>query len=244
MSSTGDAAEQVMRISLQGVEVAAKISGTGAERLALLIAASLRGQKKSKGRTRLVNMLRSEKPLKVFSIRDSELRTFCEQTKNYGVLYCVLKDRDANDGLTDILVKAEDAPKINRIFERFQLTCVTAEDRESGIYRTDIPPENDPNRKEREAEAFLDALLGKPHKSVQDDPKPARTARSHPSEPISGITRASAAFSDEFERPSVRKQLAVLLAEQQSEMSPSQPARDWEAVYRAHTTLDGGISHE
>lgn len=36
----------------------------------------------------------------------------------------MLKDRDATDGLTDIMARAEDASKINRIIERFGLATV------------------------------------------------------------------------------------------------------------------------
>ena len=35
-----------------------------------------------------------------------DLKKFCQEAKKYGVLYCVLKDRDATDGITDILVRA------------------------------------------------------------------------------------------------------------------------------------------
>ena len=71
MNTAGDAAEQIVRMSLNGVEVAAKITGTGAKELAMMIYAILKGQKKTKGKTRLTSMLRSEKPLKVFAVKDS-----------------------------------------------------------------------------------------------------------------------------------------------------------------------------
>ena len=89
-----------------------------------MIYAILREQKKTAGKARLTNMLRSGKELKVFAIRDSDLQLFCREAKKYGVLYCVLKDRDATDGLTDIMARAEDASKINRIIERFGLATV------------------------------------------------------------------------------------------------------------------------
>ena len=109
MNYSGEAAEQVVRMSLNGVEVAAKISGKAAERLAVLLYAVLRDQKKTRGKIRLTNMLKSGKELKVFAVKDGELQKFCEEAKKYGVLYCVLKDNKANDGLTDIMVRAEDA---------------------------------------------------------------------------------------------------------------------------------------
>ena len=48
MSYSGDAAEQVVRMSLEGAEVAAKITGAGAKQVAILLYAILREQKKTK----------------------------------------------------------------------------------------------------------------------------------------------------------------------------------------------------
>lgn len=115
MSYSGEAADQVVRLSLNGVEVAAKLSGSAAKQLAIMIYAILKDQKKTKGKIRLTNMLRSGKELKVFAVKDGDLQKFCEEAKKYGVLYCVLKDKNATDGITDIMVRAEDAAKVNRI---------------------------------------------------------------------------------------------------------------------------------
>ena len=105
MSYSGDAAEQVVRMTLEGAEVAAKVTGAGAKQVAVLLYAILRDQKKTKGKTRLASMLRSGKELKVFAVRDTDLQRFCTEAKKYGVLYCVLKDRAAEDGITDIMVR-------------------------------------------------------------------------------------------------------------------------------------------
>ena len=64
MSYSGDAAEQVVRLSLETGEVAVKLAGSGAKQLAIMLHAILREQKKTKGKTRLANMLRSGKELK------------------------------------------------------------------------------------------------------------------------------------------------------------------------------------
>ena len=99
MSYSGEAADQVVRLSLNGVEVAAKLSGSAAKQLAIMIYAILKDQKKTKGKIRLTNMLRSGKELKVFAVKDGDLQKFCEEAKKYGVLYCVLKDKNATDGI-------------------------------------------------------------------------------------------------------------------------------------------------
>ena len=123
---SGEAVEQVVRMSLEGVEVAAKISGEGAKDLALILAAVLKEEHKTKGKARLSNMIRSGKDLKVFTIHEKDLKTFSQEAKRYGVMYCVLKDKN-NNGKgrdVDVIARAEDAAKIQRIVERFGLTTV------------------------------------------------------------------------------------------------------------------------
>ena len=167
MSYSGDAAEQVVRMSLETGEVAVKLAGAGAKQLAVLLYAILREQTKTKGKTRLTNMLRSGKELKVFAVKDSDLQLFCREAKKYGVLYCVLKDKNARDGITDVMVRAEDASKINRIFERFDLATVDMAEIRSEIERSRSeqqpePPATAEQMTEQETENLLDALFEPP----------------------------------------------------------------------------------
>ena len=117
MNTSSDAAEQLVRMSLNTAEVAVKITGNGAKNVAVMIYAVMKDQKQTKGKTRLNNMLKSGQPLKVYSIRDKDLQQFCAEAKKYGVLYCVLKDKNINDGMSDIMVREFDSAKISRIFE-------------------------------------------------------------------------------------------------------------------------------
>ena len=258
MSYSGDAAEQVVRLSLETGEVAVKLAGEGAKQLAILLYAILREQKKTKGKTRLTNMLRSGKELKVFAVKDSDLQLFCREAKKYGVLYCVLKDRDATDGITDIMVRAEDASKINRIFERFNLATVdmaevrreieqsrqeqqndapeapaTAEPMtEQGVDELldamlSPPPEGElpaPERTapepEQDMDEFLAAVLGASptrEEGQTENPTEGRIEKSRQSEPTSKPKEPTApGTSDpqERSRPSVRKELNEIKAEQ------------------------------
>ena len=234
MNTAGDAAEQIVKMSLNGVEVAAKITGAGAKELAMMIYAILKDQKKTKGKTRLTNMLRSEKPLKVFAVKDSELQLFCKEAKKYGVLYCVLKDKDAGDGLTDIMVRAEDASKINRIFERFKLATVDVGEVKSEIERQrqeqaqqkkdgEIPAPERTQTEER-TDAFLDQLMAKPPNAPEqqnENPTDGRVAKSRQSAPTSE-TREGPTRGTHDPRPSVREELKQIRAEQ-SQMAGNPP---------------------
>ena len=69
MNTSGDAAESIVRMSLQGLEVAVRLSGSGAKNIAALMIAILKDQKQTKGKTSLTNMLKSGKELKVLLLR-------------------------------------------------------------------------------------------------------------------------------------------------------------------------------
>jgi len=53
MNTGGEAAEQIVRMSLNGVEMAAKISGAGAKHLAILLYTILSQREKTSGKARL-----------------------------------------------------------------------------------------------------------------------------------------------------------------------------------------------
>ena len=124
MNTSSDAAEQIVRMSLEGFQVTAKIAGSGAKDIAALLVAIMKDKHKTAGKTNLTNMLKSGKELKVFSVKADEFKRFTEEAKRYGVLYSALinKKTKMNDGIIDIMVRAEDASKINRIVERFKLS--------------------------------------------------------------------------------------------------------------------------
>ena len=84
MNTSGEAADQVVRMALQTGEVALKITGAGAKQLAVLIYAILKEQKKSKGRARLETLVRTGKPLTVFSVKESDIKEFVKEAKRYG----------------------------------------------------------------------------------------------------------------------------------------------------------------
>lgn len=72
MNHAGDAAEQVVRMSLEGAEVALKITGVAAKNLAAALYTILKDQKKTKGKARIEAMLREKRPLKVYTLKKED----------------------------------------------------------------------------------------------------------------------------------------------------------------------------
>ena len=73
---------------------------------------------------KLTRMLQTGKPLKIFTISKADLKVFAKEAKTYGITYCAIRDKKSKevDDMVDVIVKEEDASRINRIVEKFKLT--------------------------------------------------------------------------------------------------------------------------
>lgn len=234
MNTGGEAAEQIVRMSLEGFEVAAKITGAGAKNIAILLYSILKEERKTKGKARLTSMLRSGKELKVFTVKSGDLKKFTQEAKKYGVLYCVLTDRKNKDpnAEVDVIARAEDASKISRIVERFNLASVdTASivtEAEKSKDAKDGQPEPDIGVQEKaEKDKLLDELMGKPVQKEENAPNPsvAKTEKSPQSEPTSEQPKKSAegATMTKNEKPSVREELRKIKESRKGQEADASP---------------------
>ena len=215
MTNTGDAAEQVVRFSLEGTEIALKLTGSAAKNIAAALYSVLKNRDKTKikGRQRLTSMLKSGRELKVFPIQNQHLKQFAAEARRYGVVYCALREKGQSaDGMVDILVRAEDASKINRIVERFHLAAVDTVSIKQEIEKSKTGPEA------KNEEKLLDELLG-----GSENPPQGRTGKSPPSEPISRTPGKAAGGISEPTKNSVREELRQIKVEQQ--MKQHQPPK-------------------
>lgn len=153
-----------------------------------------RDKNKIKGRQRLTAMLKSGKELKVFTISEEHLKQFATEAKRYGVVYCALRGKEKSaDGMVDVMVRAEDASKINRIVERFHLATVDtasikheiekarAEKSTGEKKETPTVPEKEQPEK-NDADKLLDELLGVP--TQKEEPTPINPSAARMENPI------------------------------------------------------------
>lgn len=217
MNTSGEAADQVIRMSLNGVEVAARISGKAALEVATMLYAAMKDQKKTKGKTRLTNLLKSGKPLTVFTLPNQDLASFQKEAKKYGILYYAVRNQRSNsDGMIDIMVKSEDAPRINRIVERFKLADVS----QTAQVKTDIEKKKAAKKPADQERPLKDHQTIKQEEEemaplqkeeVRSNPKVAKTTKSPRSEPFFD---PAAGIPNKEQRPSVRAQLQLIQKEQ------------------------------
>lgn len=220
MNNGGDAAEQIVRLSLEGFEVAAKLTGAAAKNIAILLATVLKQEisqsGKTKGKARLTNMIKSGKELKVFSIPQRDVKKFTEQAKRYGVLYCILRDKTTNapDAPVDIIARAEDASKIQRIVERFELgteekASIVTEAAKAVADRESV---EHGEQTKSQGEIIVDEAIGIPNKerNAPENPSAARTDKSPLFERNlgeAGIKTDKGAVESSDKKPSVKAKL-------------------------------------
>lgn len=241
MSTSSESAEELIRLYLEGAEFALKITGSATKNIVAALYVMSKDQKTSKGKTRLANMLRSDKELKIFSIKEEEMKIFAKQAKTYGVLYCALVNHSNEkvDNMVDIMVRADDAPKVNRIVQRFKLTTVDKgqvvqdeiekgmQDKKTlkGVPDIDVPDKNVDDE-------MLDDILSNPVEKeadmlplVEQTMKENQLESSLESKNISldGMTKS-------VEKKSVRKQLEEFKKEEKIENTNNEKLNEFKLV--------------
>jgi hypothetical protein len=179
LNTSGDAAESIVRLSMEGIEAALRVTGSGAKGLAMVIIALLQSKDsvRNKGRTRLKTMLKSGKPTAIFAVKNEDLEAFTASAKKYGILYAVVRDPNSmGHDVTDVIVKSEDAGRVNRLVDKFKLNVkdigamvlekerevlLAAQNKEKGTEQALSPDAEAAYQKEEaSAQAVVDDLFG------------------------------------------------------------------------------------
>lgn len=230
MTTGGESADQVVKMSLEGIQVAANVAlragGTATKSLAAMLYAILTDKKKTKGKTRLTSLLKSGKELKVFAIRHEDLKLFVQEAKRYGVLYSVLKEKNNTDGICDIMVRAEDAAKISRIVDKFELATVNVDEMNESIKRNDgqMPEQlkDVPAMDDKQHEDLVNSLFSSMSDKDELVPSQATMEKDLPSERESNANRGTPVFKKE----SVHKKLEQMKENRESRFAQNMNNRD------------------
>lgn len=121
MINGGETADRMVDYSLRFGETAIRLSGKATISLVNYLTALAKDNKKTKGKTRLIRMLKEGKELKVFQIDSQQLQDFARLAKTYGILFTALRDKQNPDRMVDLMIKLEDSSKVNRVLERLKI---------------------------------------------------------------------------------------------------------------------------
>ena len=220
MNTSGEAADQIVKIFMDGAERLVRLSGSGVKHGTVLVYSLAKEQHKTKGKARLSNMLKSGKTLKVYTFKDSDLPQFKKVASQYGILYSILKEKDNTGGVFDVMVRAEDENKIARIIERFKFAQVDVstlraevvketeqnqeEVKENPTTDAQTPPETEHPTKS-EAQRVADDIFSEPQqgdKATPQNPHIARTETTRSEKQMEQPSLSKSHSSELFERES------------------------------------------
>lgn len=156
-------------------------------------------------------MLRSGKELKVFSLPQKDLKEFTKQAKRYGVLYCVLREKNQDGSApVDIIARADDASKIQRIVERYKFVttdkAAVVGEAQGRIAERDEQKKDEPKRTPGERIA---AETVRKETKEEANPSLVKTGNDPLSEQNSKISERldKGEIDDPSDRPSVRAKM-------------------------------------
>ncbi len=199
MDNGAQAAESVTRVVLTGTTFILGISGKATLSIAKFLAAAASDKASTSGKVRLKTLLQSGSELKVFTLQgEDNFKKFAEEAKDYGILYSVVRrtEEDVQGGIYDLMVRAEDAGKINRVIEKFHLIEV------EGTVKS-VDPQTVEENKVADARTLLGKMLERSEQTV--NPPEA-------SEEIS-LSDASLRMPNQANRPSVVRELKEYVQE-------------------------------
>ena len=120
-------------------------------------------------------LLKEGKEIRVFCLDKDSLAEFKQHAKDYGIVYSALKQKNDESNIIDVLVKAEDTPRVNRILEKMKYPLPSEEKADEQAKKSvsaarsekassepsigsDMPTKNDERRSVRERIDELEAL--------------------------------------------------------------------------------------
>lgn len=231
MNLGSDPADQIVRYTLEGTEVALKLSGLAAKNFALFVYAVLKDQKKTRGKTRLVRMLKEQRPFKFFKIPQESLRDFAKEARAHGLLYVPIRNKH-QQGEIELVVFADDAAKVQRVLDNLNLDFVKAQAGEALVEPAAPLPSQPIQTEQVQTEAGPVEFQMEDEFNVpeqEDGPNftpgresPGGTAREKSPSGTSSPGRKPSPSSGET-RPSVRKELRDIRKELQEKPAAKAP---------------------
>ena len=118
MNTSGEVADLMAKEAIQMTESAVKLTALGVKNLAAIVMALANDDGKTEGIAKLKQMLKTGKQLCIMQIRETDLKKFNAEAKNYGIMYRPVADKTNDNGLCDIIAFHDDIPRLNYIMEK------------------------------------------------------------------------------------------------------------------------------
>lgn len=186
MDVSGEAADLVVKETVQVTEGAIKLAGVSIKNIAAFLIAISNQNNKVVGKTTAKRLARDPAPAEIIHLKKSDIGRFNKLAKQYGVLYFFVNKRNATDGITNVVSNANYAPQLNAIME--ELGYPIPKRTQEGQSPKKAAPRTRPERSSPERESGSKQRAG-----ASTDKKPS----------VRGRLEALKTASDGMERPKI-----------------------------------------
>ena len=118
MDVSAEAADVVVRESLQATEAAAKLTLEGVKNVAALLLAIARQDMKVVGETTAKRLARDSSPAVVIPIKAEDKAKFQKLAKEFGVLYFIAQKKGNDSGILNVVSNQNYAAQLNAVMEQ------------------------------------------------------------------------------------------------------------------------------
>ncbi len=118
MDVSAEAADVVVRESLQATEAAAKLTLEGVKNVAALLLAIAKQDMKVVGETTAKRLARDSSPAVVIPIKAEDKEKFQKLAKEFGVLYFIAQKKGNDSGILNVVSNQNYAAQLNAVMEQ------------------------------------------------------------------------------------------------------------------------------
>ena len=118
MDVSAEAADVVVRESLQATEAAAKLTLEGVKNIAALLLAIAKQDMKVVGETTAKRLARDSSPAVVIPIKAEDKAKFQKLAKEFGVLYFIAQKKGNDSGILNVVSNQNYAAQLNAVMEQ------------------------------------------------------------------------------------------------------------------------------
>lgn len=202
MNTSGEVADLMAKEAIQMTESAVKLTALGVKNLAAIVMALANDDGKTEGIAKLKQMLKTGKQLCIMQIKETDLKKFNAEAKNYGIMYRPVADKTNDNGLCDIIAFHDDIPRLNYIMEKLGYSATEHEIEPEAPAQVEAPPDKgkDENSKNRPSRA----------ERINENPHGSKS-----------ISFEDTAKTDSGIKPSVRKKIEDIKADLEEKKKPA-----------------------
>ena len=200
--SSGDAAEEVVRLALSGADITLRLVASATRNLGAMVLALRKDHKKLSGKTNMHKMLKQTREIQAITMTPKQYKAFKKKSRKYKILYATVKDKTDKTKSVDVLMPVTELSRANRLFERIGIN--------------DSPSPSQPEKtKEKEEKS----------KNVHRSEPASRDTKSKPASSRQNSTTPKAPQTMINQKPSVEAKLEGYRQQQSATRGPTKTQR-------------------